>query len=222
MWHFETAGSGKGQEMEFGDISWLVLDESIDGGRKLLLAKWSTYADWLPEDMDERWSRGGDFSWETSGAREYLNGRFLDEHFSAQERSQVVEVQLDNKGNPFGDDHECSATVDKVFLLSLEEAVKYFADSPGAEELAIVEGNTFYTRTPFDHKAPCSPIRFDSDSQWGEWAGEFDFEDEGSDRSDEIEAAFPGISGLAMNTMSAWVDVSEGDIAVRPALWVSC
>ena len=220
MWDFDTVGNGGGESVEFGDMAWLVLDKSVDNRKKLLLSKRDFYESWLPEDSAEREAQNGDFTWEVSSARKYLNGQFIEQHFSNDEKERILGSKLENKGNPFGGDRDSEPTTDKVFMLSLEEAIHYFEANPEAENLAIAEGQLFYTRTPLNCKWPVSPVLFNLEEQWGEW--EEDFDGEGDDRTGEIQNAFPNASGLAMYTLNAWVDYTEDTIGIRPAMWVAC
>lgn len=223
MWEFETVGNGAGESIEFGDLSWIVLDKSVDEKKKLLLCRQDFYEYWLPEDCDEREKQGGDFTWKISGAREFLNSQFIQDHFSDEEKARILEVKIENKGNPFADAHESAPTTDRVFMLSLEEAIRYFKANPEAEQFAILEEQVFYTRTPMFRKLAVSPILFNVDEQWGEWVEDFDFDDEENDRSKEIDAVFPAASSsLAGNALNAWVDITESDINVRPAMWIAC
>lgn len=220
MWDFETIGKGTGETVEFGDLSWLVLDSTPDASRKLLLSSRQFSWSWLPDNPSDQGCSDEGFIWEISPAREYLNGKFLEEHSSDDERAQICAVNLENKGNPFLDSYRGKPTTDKVFMLSLEEAVRYFAASTGAEKLAIVEGQLFYTRTPMYRHYEASPILFNLEETWGMDAEDYDEMDEGTRHDKEIAEAFPDISGLAMYALNAWVDVSEDEIYVRPALWV--
>ncbi|MBQ9545039.1 MAG: hypothetical protein IJV00_07925 [Clostridia bacterium] len=69
-------------------------------------------------------------TWETSAVREWLNGSFIGAAFSASERERIktstliAEKNPDYPNSPAGGDTE-----DKVFLLSVQEAQKYFSDN---------------------------------------------------------------------------------------------
>jgi hypothetical protein len=62
-------------------------------------------------------------SWEASSLREYLNTEFLN-GFSSAEKNRIVEVTIETRINTT---EKAKDTIDKVFLLSAEEAVKYFS-----------------------------------------------------------------------------------------------
>lgn len=212
MWDFETLGCGDGEEIVFGGMAWMVLDKTPDERRKLLLCKDSLHCGWPPKDYSWQ-DQNKDYTWEASGVRAFLNGQYISDHFSEDEKARIREVQLENKGNPFGDKHDCPATIDRAFMLSLSEAAKYFAANHGVESYCLLENQVFYTRTPLSHEWDVSPIRFILDDDGPSISVE---------HMDEINEAFPNMSFVAFGLLDAWTDVSEDVIDVRPALWLEC
>lgn len=107
------------RNVPFGGYSWRVLD--VQNGKALLLAE---------EILEKRpyHSPGGSVTWETCGLRGYLNGEFL-QTFSGPEQSRIVQTVNANKDNPWYGTQGGNRTADRVFLLSIEEVVKYFGDS---------------------------------------------------------------------------------------------
>lgn len=67
-------------------------------------------------------------TWETSDIRRYLNGEFLERHFSDEERREIKQSKLQNPYNPKWGTWGGRDTLDKVFLLSLDEERRYFPD----------------------------------------------------------------------------------------------
>lgn len=67
-------------------------------------------------------------TWETSHIREYLNGEFY-ASFDTDDRNRIVEVVNENNDNPWYGTDGGNATKDKIFLLSIDEVVRYFGDS---------------------------------------------------------------------------------------------
>jgi len=103
----------------FGGYTWRVLDEQDD---KLLL---------ITEDIIELRPYNAayeDVTWETCTLRAYLNGEFYSK-FSEQEQAMILETRNTNLDNQWFETDGGNDTMDKVFLLSLEEVVKYFGDS---------------------------------------------------------------------------------------------
>jgi len=117
--------------MEFGGISWLVLEDI--GDRVLLLSEFVLF--------DMRYNDTFvSTTWETSTLRSYLNNEFFNS-FSPEERGRITETRIENA------DIQCSFpsgelgqriqtwpvpagndTYDKVFLLSYDEQRRYFVD----------------------------------------------------------------------------------------------
>lgn len=98
-------------------IEWQILD--IQDDRVLLLSKYVLeYRPFL-----ERWGLG---TWESSSLRKYLNGEFLQEVFSQEERHCLLKSLVKADENPMCNTDPGNDTKDIVFLLSVVEAQKYF------------------------------------------------------------------------------------------------
>lgn len=117
----EGSQTGLFSKVEFGGASWYVLDKK--DGKTLLLSEKiidkRTYSD-----------APGAVTWETSALRGYLNGEYLN-GFSAADREKICEVTNANRPNGKYAVSGGADTLDRVFLLSLEEAEVYlggFAD----------------------------------------------------------------------------------------------
>jgi len=114
-----TAAPGVGDIVQFGKWDWRVLE--VQGGRALIITE--NAIDRLPYNKQRT-----DTTWETSSLREHLNGEFL-ENFTAIEQDRIEETSVFNPDNQWYDITGGNDTTDKVFLLNLEEVVKYFGDS---------------------------------------------------------------------------------------------
>jgi len=66
--------------------------------------------------------------WEGSFVRHYLNGEFF-YRFSPGERSRIRETLVVNEETPWFYISNGNDTLDRVFALSIAEAVRYFGDS---------------------------------------------------------------------------------------------
>ncbi len=102
------------------DLEWIVLD--TDGDKVMMITK--ELVDCVP------FSKGFDMAtWDISGARAWCNETFYNNAFTDEERSAILLNQLEAPTNdrydymPAGE-----ATEDYVFLLSLEEAERYFPE----------------------------------------------------------------------------------------------
>ena len=69
-----------------------------------------------------------DVTWEKCDLRAYLNGKFYN-NFSPSEKKLIITKTNTNNDNPCFGTPGGNPTDDKVFLLSIEEVVKYFGDS---------------------------------------------------------------------------------------------
>ncbi len=68
-----------------------------------------------------------DITWESCTLRKWLNGTFLNAAFSAEEQAIIQSENVPADRNPEYSTDSGKATTDKAFLLSIDEAEKYFA-----------------------------------------------------------------------------------------------
>jgi hypothetical protein len=108
-----------GGKIRFGGYDWFVLDKQ-DGKTLVITEKIIEKRPYHHEECA--------ITWETCDMREYLNGEFYDS-FSAPDRERIVEVTNENPDNPWYGTRGGNVTEDKIFLLGIGEAVKYFGDS---------------------------------------------------------------------------------------------
>jgi hypothetical protein len=110
-----------GDIIEFGGYDWQVLE--VRDGRALIITEK------LPENRayHGEWM---DVTWETCDLRAYLNGEFF-RSFSAGDRARIAETRVINNNNPWYGTAGGSSTTDRIFLLSIEEVLRYFGDSGG-------------------------------------------------------------------------------------------
>lgn len=108
-----------GDIMTFGGYDWLVF--YVQDNRSLIVSE---------KIIEEKayHNSGGDISWEECSLRKYLNGEFYDK-FSAAERAMIAETTIINDNNQWYGTSGSAATNDKIFLLSIEEVVRYCGDS---------------------------------------------------------------------------------------------
>ncbi len=101
-------------------ISWIVLE--IKGDDMLLLSEKCL-------EVRQYHSEKKPVTWETSDIRRYLNGEFLEKYFSNHERQMIKQRDLSNSNNTEYNTKGGNSTLDKVFLLSSDEAKRYFLDN---------------------------------------------------------------------------------------------
>ena len=67
--------------------------------------------------------------WEESSLREYLNNEFFSSVFSDEEQSVILNVRNTNNACPLTNTSSGPETIDRVFLLSLDEVLLFFGNS---------------------------------------------------------------------------------------------
>jgi hypothetical protein len=117
-----------GDTIQFGGYDWRVLD--VQGDRALIVS------DRVLEDREYH-SQPVDITWEHSDIRQYLNGEFYNS-FSPADQARIVDTNIINNDNPWtfseltgntNNTHGGNNTTDKIFLLSIDEVIRYFGDS---------------------------------------------------------------------------------------------
>lgn len=114
------------------DIEWIVLARS--GNKRLLISRYILTT--LPFDKNhkvaddrENIAEAGRVPapWEKSSLRKWLNGTFYTTAFDKVEQSVIQTTRVTNEGNTGFNIKGGAATKDKIFLLSISEATKYFS-----------------------------------------------------------------------------------------------
>lgn len=97
------------------DISWLVIDENDSG--ILVISKYCIAKQETSSSYE---------TWETSVAREWLNNEFYSNAFTTEEKNKIITSTIVNDDNADTGMDGGNDTSDKLFLLSIDEANKYF------------------------------------------------------------------------------------------------
>ena len=108
-----------GSILSFANIDWRVL--AVEDDKALLISD---------KILEKRKYNNGftlGMTWEKCTLRKYLNGEFYNS--LGEDKSKIAETKNSNPGNQWYKTHGGNATTDKIFLLGIEEAVKYFGDS---------------------------------------------------------------------------------------------
>lgn len=175
-------------------IEWIVLDK--EDGRILLLSQY--VLDSKPYHKDDV-----DITWENCSLRDWLNSKFYKTAFNKKQRKQIMESLIVNSDNSYGLPGG-NNTYDKIFLLSIDEMVKY-ADI-GFEMIAQPtlyaheEGGSYWS---------------DSESSTVWWLRSL-----GSNiyNTATATAVCVNCEGFAL---AFGAPVNNADVGVRPALWVT-
>jgi tetratricopeptide (TPR) repeat protein len=170
------------------DIEWIVL--SKEGNKVLVISKYAL-------DCQNYNSTHTDVTWETCSLRKWLNGTFLSAAFSSAEQNSIISSTVTADKNPKYSTLPGKNTTDKVFLLSITEANKYFS-SDNARQCQ----GTAYCYAQGAYKGS-------NGNRWW-W-----LRSPGLDSSRAADVDYVG----SVSHLGYGVDCGRG--AVRPALWIN-
>ena len=108
-----------GSIIKFGGMDWRVLN--VQGKRALIITENIIELRRYNVELKE-------VTWETCTLRKYLNGEFYAK-FTKEDQGRIAETKISNPDNLWYGTKGGNDTTDKIFLLSLEEADKYFGNS---------------------------------------------------------------------------------------------
>ena len=100
-------------------VEWLVLDKQED--KMLVISRYGL--DCQPYNTEE-----AGVIWQTSSLRGWINGDFYEATFIPEEKNVILTSTVTADANPVYDTPGGNDTNDKVFLLSIDEVNRYFAD----------------------------------------------------------------------------------------------
>jgi hypothetical protein len=213
-----------GTVIEFGGYEWRVLD--VRDGKALLLSeyildhrRYHRYRQYDP------YGYSTETTWADCDLRAYLNGEFYN-RFGEGDRARIARARISNKDNQWYGTDGGKDTDDYVFLLSLEEVVRYFGDSG---QLANMPSEDTYWLDDQYSGARCAycpdTCRYyrymeSDDARWYWWLR--------SPGEDSTLAAFVWIDGRikvegTVFDLEGYVGFSGAYtyVGVRPAMWVS-
>ena len=99
------------------DIEWIILAK--DDNKMLVISDKAI-------DCKPYHSSYGNTTWEECSLRRWLNDTFVNEAFTPEEQEKILTTNVTGDVNPDYDTDAGNDTEDKVFLLSIEEANRYF------------------------------------------------------------------------------------------------
>lgn len=99
-------------------IEWIVLEKKRN--KALIISKFSI-------DCKPYSEIACDTTWETSSVRRWLNNEFLNLAFNSEEQKKIQTTQVITEENDEYGTEGCNVTEDKIFLLSIDEAIEYFS-----------------------------------------------------------------------------------------------
>ena len=184
----QDGNTNNGQEA----VEWRILVR--EDNKALLISEYAL-------DCQQYNTEDEDVTWESCSLRAWLNNEFLKNAFSKREQSMIATTAVKNAKNPKYGTSGGADTKDKVFLLSIAEAEKYFdSDSDRqAEPTAYAVAQGVWTSE-------------DNGNCWW-W-----LRSPGTDRGSSGSAALVESDGY-VDDFGGYVDFDTG--AVRPALWIN-
>jgi hypothetical protein len=204
-----------GDIINFGGYDWLVMD--VQNGKALIITEQ------VIEDRtyhNELLAVHG----ENCDLRSYLNGEFYNS-FSTEEQARIKQVTNANHGNPWYGADSGSETTDSIFLLSIDEVVKYFGDSgqfvnrPGANH-PIIDDEFNENRVArhiggsFSSNGETYTVKEGASSWWWLRSPGLSNEYTAVVRDDGVL----GVRGLAVHSLR--INGSVNDRGIRPVLWL--
>ena len=99
------------------EIEWIVLD--VQDSQALVVSKYAL-------DCQKYHGKYGDITWDKCDLRKWLNREFLNTAFCDTEKAMIPTVTVKAEPNPDYETDPGVDTQDKVFLLSIQEAARYF------------------------------------------------------------------------------------------------
>ncbi len=174
-------------------IEWLVLARY--GSRGLVVSRYAL-------DCQRYNHSDSAVTWETCSLRKWLNDEFLNAAFTAEEQARIptVTVTVTADKNPLWDTDPGNDVNDKIFLLSIPEALNYYASNEEERqcwptEYAIAQGRFNIS----DYNGTCR--------WWLRSPGVY-----------SLTAAYVGPDGGVEGNIDVVYDPCVG---VRPALWIN-
>jgi hypothetical protein len=129
-----------GNKMTIGFYEWIVL--AVETDRALLITK-DCGLNVRYQNGDKLWNT----TWDSCSMRDHLNNNFFN-HLPARWQKRVIEVTNENPNNPEYGAVGGPSTRDRVFLLSIDEANKYFKSNNERVAKSVVGVCTWWLRSP--------------------------------------------------------------------------
>ena len=120
-WPLPNSNEDESEAKTTNDLEWVVLDYSDDFKQALVCSKYIVGYDKYHKEDEV-------VTWENSSLRKWLNKNFYKKAFSKEEKSLIKVTKVKNEDNPKEKTSGGNDTEDRIFLLSISEAEKYFED----------------------------------------------------------------------------------------------
>lgn len=183
-------------------LEWLVLE--VKDNKALLISRYGLEA--MPFNETEE-----AMTWEKCSLRTWLNSEFYETAFSEEEKEKIKKTTVLNNADANGGVDGGTDTEDQVFLLSVEEARKYFGEDGVEENGRNYNLNRATTPTEYAKTKPLTIISGDK-----EYAGCSPY----WLRTPGVAAHIAAIVDYNGDIYAFGHGVSEPKNMVRPAIWV--
>ncbi len=170
-------------------IEWIVL--SKEDGKALLISRYV-----LDVKSYSKYTSRFEMHWDICFIRKWLNESFYNDYFTAAEKEIIIETENENKVPETSYAKDGEKTLDKAFLLSLEEVEKYLS-----EDLRIA------VATPFAKSRGEYVESKDGNCMW--WL-----------RTLGRKPEFTSFVYTDGKIMSHGMDGKNQSVGMRPALWI--
>ncbi len=167
----ESSRQTEERVMPDGSILYGTVEEKVKVGSYFTMGKENGFWRILNIDSDEALviaeksvcerpyhSKYVDITWEKCDLRKWLNGEYYDSAFSGTEKDAILESEIQNPDNPQYKTKGGNPTRDKIFLLSIDEAKKYFLSDEGR-----ATGSWWWLRSPGNLRNLAAYVRYDGD-----------------------------------------------------------
>jgi len=196
--HPQSTAQATGNTVRFGKRDWRVLE--VQSGSALLLsdklAEKHPYHDKLEK-----------VTWEQCSLRRYLNVEFYST-FTKAEQARILKTKRPNPKNHWFGTTDGNETTEKIFLLSIDDLIKYFGESNQ------LHGKTLINKSLIDDRFNNARKATDTEGSPAWWWTR-------SSGEDADFAAYVGTSG-EIHMDGFLVNIAGGvGGGVRPAMWLN-
>lgn len=186
-----------GDKIDFDRYRWRILD--IQDNKALIITD---------EIIGQRAYHNAykDTTWYNCEMRTYLNSEFFDS-FHLVNQSRILLVTNENMDNPWYGTKAGNETQDRIFLLSLDEACRYFGDS--TDKLYSRGNNRYWKKNDENNRKRLAKAVF-AETCWWWWL-------RSPGRHNRLAAYVHGTDGcVGVNGNN----ITNSNGGIRPALWL--
>ena len=187
-----------GNIIQFGGFDWRVLE--VQGNQALVVT------DRIIGHRDFHHVLE-DVTWETSEIRQWLNYEFFNS-FSPENQELIMQTYVVNNNNPWYGTNGGNNTTDRVFLLSVEEVVRYFGDS------GKLNNRPYGARQLWDEYSDARSVLEADGSGFANW---WLLRTPGMWSRESVGIDYFGTIFMDGRSVSSYFPVASG---IRPALWL--